>query len=495
MQSTKFYIHETHGLVFTDEEIVLISKEIQEKNIQKAINLIGTKTDSIKVIKEIIDLLKVESAQNHIKSSENDNLNEHIEKSNDVIAETKSKNWFDKLKVIFQRPQLVSDTVKPIQDTKIDYLTKSQEETLENLILQFREKILTNLNFSSISVTTNPNGLNLYFKGKQYWLCFKKISNAYLPYNKDASRIQFSGKVDYSTRGNLIPIGVDIENRVFVFWNPVGFLKRVINNKNSSFYSSFNLQKRVASSGYETMELANETIFLSNLENLDKVFDEIFTNSESIENGIYTVNRIYIDKLTVLDNEDQISRWLSTDSEIYNRKNPFNNYRGIRTLEFNNPKKLIVPAFFVFTSTKLKRKDKTANIWKDSLIEESGELTYHGDGKPGREFINPQNHGNCRLWKLRSQINVDSIFCPPVIYFQRIAKGQLKFKGIFKIRSIEEQNDEFEGSNYKNVIVHLFRDNDINRINVSEIISIRENGISKISKFDWYFRNCSFSLE
>jgi hypothetical protein len=33
MQSTKFYIHETHGLVFTDEEIVLISKEIQEKNI------------------------------------------------------------------------------------------------------------------------------------------------------------------------------------------------------------------------------------------------------------------------------------------------------------------------------------------------------------------------------------------------------------------------------------------------------------------------------
>ncbi len=494
MQNTKFFINDTYGLAFSDEEISLISKDIKEKNIQKVINLIGEKTESIQVIKEIIDLLKAEMPQNENESSQNENLTEEVLQSNNLIIESKTKKWLKKLKVIFQKPLIVSDVVKPIKETKIEYVARSTGETFENLIFQFREKILFEPNFSNISVTTNPHGLNLYYRGEQYWLCFKKISNAYLPNNSDASRIQFSGKVDYMTRGNLIPIGVDIENRVFVFWNPVGFLKRVINNKNSSFYSSFNTQKRVASSGFETMELANETIYLANLSNLSKVFQEIFTRSMPVEKGVYSFNNIYIDKLTVTDIEDQISRWLSTAAEIDNCKNPFNNYRGIRTLEFNNSNKLIVPAFFVFTSTKLKRKDKTANIWKDSLNEESGELIYHGDGKPGREFINIQNHGNCRLWKLKSQINGDSIFCPPVLYFQRVAKGQLKFKGIFKIRSIEQEIDEFDGVNYKNVIVYLSRDKDINQILASEIVDIRKRGIGDFSKINWYYKNCTFSL-
>ena len=77
----------------------------------------------------------------------------------------------------------------------------------------------------------------------------------------------------------------------------------------------------------------------------------------------------YCDKLNNKNISDQISNWLSTEDEKSNNKNPFNNYRGIRTLEFQTRNE--IPAFFLFITTLSKRKDDNANIWTDKYNNET----------------------------------------------------------------------------------------------------------------------------
>jgi hypothetical protein len=101
-----------------------------------------------------------------------------------------------------------------------------------------------------------------------------------------------------------------------------------------------------------------------------------------------------------------------------------------------------------------------------------------------------QNHGNCRLKKVNQIAQIHG-FIPPVIYFVKTAKGEMEFKGIFKIAKIEEFDDVANGHVFRNLKILSNRDLGITNIKPSEIVSIRVLGINNLISQEWYIRNCT----
>jgi len=157
--------------------------------------------------------------------------------------------------------------------------------------------------------------LKFIYGEKKYYLCPKKISSAHLP-NKDSTRVQFSGSINYEMHGQFIPVGIDVQNKVFVFWNPLGFLSRVINNKNSSFYSSLAAQKQAKNSGIELLNLHNEKIVISGINEFRNTFFNQVHLLEQSKSSNYDIDAVYADFLSVRSVHDQISRWMATEGEL-----------------------------------------------------------------------------------------------------------------------------------------------------------------------------------
>ena len=73
----------------------------------------------------------------------------------------------------------------------------------------------------------------------------------------------------------------------------------------------------------------------------------------------------------------------------------------------------------------------------------------------------------------------------------KTAKGEMEFKGIFKIAKIEEFDDVANGHVFRNLKILSNRDLGITNIKPSEIVSIRVLGINNLISQEWYIRNCT----
>ncbi len=480
---------------------------IHEGKIQKAVNLLSKEGLEISEVKSVLDFVK--NLKNDIIHGNQHNteiiIDNQTEKEQSTLINTtdiKPKTHFKEstnsiLKLFnFQKIKSLIFKLKTQESsTSIKELTKN--EGIDNFQLFINAAIQSFIDKERDHCTINISK-NQYFElnffNKKVIVIFKKIKSAHLQ-NKDISRIQLSGNYKIPSGYLFIPVGVDLINEVFVFWNPNGFVERFEHNKNTSFYSSFEKQSQAKVSGIIEHKLSNETIYISNSDNFHNQlilritsFYEIDLTKPISKSPIYTIDKKYCDKLNNKNISDQISNWLSTEDEKSNNKNPFNNYRGIRTLEFQTRNE--IPAFFLFITTLSKRKDDNANIWTDKYNNETGQLTYHGDAKPGRELYSSQNHGNCRLKKVNQIAQIHG-FIPPVIYFVKTAKGEMEFKGIFKIAKIEEFDDVANGHVFRNLKILSNRDLGITNIKPSEIVSIRVLGINNLISQEWYIRNCT----
>lgn len=487
------YIFDTYGIDLDSDEITIIFEFLKSNQIQSVLNLLGKKTNSIAVISDLVLYLKnkIQSDEHTVTASVNRELPDLIEPNEQLKEEEKNiDNWIVRIwkwVIDFFVSNDVGEISKQCHVIAKEGPQNEKEETFLKLVDYLMDELKKESKISGLTLVKNPYGLKFFYGEEKYYLCPKKISSAHLP-NKDSTRVQFSGSINYEIHGKLIPVGIDVQNKVFVFWNPMGFLSRVINNKNSSFYSSLAAQEQAKNSGIETLDLQNEKIVISGINEFRKTFFNQVHLLEQSRSSVYEINGVYADFLSVKSTHDQISRWMATVGELNSNKNPFNNYRGIRTLEFCS-KKMLVPAFFIFVSTLSKRKDSSASIWSDSFDEKSNLLHYNGDAKPGRDFLHPQNHGNCRLWKI--QLKGKDYMMPPVLYFNKIGKNKMQFKGVFKILELKQNFDVFEGVDYVNIKLILSRDKLINTLDSAMITKVREMGLEKAMGLDWYIRNCN----
>lgn len=483
-----------------------LSNLIHNGKIQQALNLLSTEPLEISQIKNVLDLIK-----NAIQANENSEQNiektliNPTDKSLNIITDgsitkplikdaEKRPNFIELFNFNRIRSIIFKSKTKETEHFSSEFNKHSDTKNIDNLVTRVINSFIEKERKNCKLIKSSNNFFELQFFDKKIILLFKEIKSAHLK-NKDISRIQLSGNHKIPTEYSLVPIGVDLINEIFVFWNPNGFIERFEHNKNTSFYSSFEKQHKATISGIIEHKLSNEIIYISNFHNFHNQLisrinsiNEIKIKEIKPESSNYSINSKYCDKLNNKSNLDQISNWLSTDDEKLNNKNPFNNYRGIRTLEFQ--KRNDIPAFFIFVTTLSKRKDDTANIWSDRYDEDSGHLSYHGDAKPGRELYNTQNHGNCRLRKI-TRITQTQGLIPPVIYFVKTRKGEMEFKGIFKIINIEEFNDVANGTIFRNLKIELQRDIEITNIKPFDIVSIRVLGINNLFAAEWYIRNCA----
>ena len=487
------YIFDTYGVDLENDEITIIFEFLKSNQIQSVLNLLGEKSNSISVISDIVLYLKnkIITEEHAVPESVMREVPNLIELNEQLREEEKNiENWIVRLwkwVLEFFVSKDVGVISKESQAITKEGPQNEKEDSFFILVDNLMDELKKESKISCLSLVKNPYGLKFIYGEKKYYLCPKKISSAHLP-NKDSTRVQFSGSINYEMHGQFIPVGIDVQNKVFVFWNPLGFLSRVINNKNSSFYSSLAAQKQAKNSGFELLDLHNEKIVISGINEFRNTFFNQVHLLEQSKSSIYDIDAVYADFLSVRSVHDQISRWMATEGELNSNKNPFNNYRGIRTLEFSS-KKMLVPAFFIFVSTLSKRKDNSASIWSDSFDENSNLLYYHGDAKPGREFLHPQNQGNCRLWKI--QLKGNDCMMPPVLYFNKIGKKKMQFKGVFKILELKQNSDMFDGVDYENIKLTLSRDKLINTLDCAKIIKVREMGLAKAMGLDWYTRNCN----
>jgi hypothetical protein len=488
------YIFDTYGVDLQNDEIAIIVEFLKSNQIQPVLNLLGKKSNSISVISDIVLHLKNKiSIEKHTEPepiiigevSDAIEINKQLREDGNNIDNWIVRFWKWVLEFFVSNDVVVIS--KQSQVIKDEGPQNEKEDSFFILVDNLMNELKKESKISGLSLVKNPYGLKFIYGEKKYYLCPKKISSAHLP-NKDSTRVQFSGSINYEIHGQFIPVGIDVQNKVFVFWNPVGFLSRVINNKNSSFYSSLAAQKLAKNSGIELLDLHNEKIIISGIDEFRNAFFNQLHLLDQSKRSIYEIDGVYNDFLSVKSIYDQISRWMATDGELNSNKNPFNNYRGIRTLEFSS-KKMLVPAFFIFVSTLSKRKDNSASIWSDSFDENSNSLYYHGDAKPGRDFLHPQNQGNCRLWNI--QLKGRDCIMPPVLYFNKIGKKKMQFKGVFKIIEMKQSIEVFEGVEFKNIKLILNRDNLIQKLDCRKILEIRETGLDSAQKIGWYFRNCN----
>ncbi len=126
----------------------------------------------------------------------------------------------------------------------------------------------------------NPFSMKL---GKsQYFVFLKNISSAYFKKSPDITRVQLPLSSHFSkiieTEIPFVILGYDIDNDVFVCWNPYKIKDRLNAKSNVSLYSRESLQSQIKFNEFKEGFLSNgEKIILFDRENLLLFFERLPT--------------------------------------------------------------------------------------------------------------------------------------------------------------------------------------------------------------------------
>ncbi|MET7029800.1 hypothetical protein [Sediminicola luteus] len=146
-------------------------------------------------------------------------------------------------------------------------------------------------------ICANSNPFILKMGGFSYYVFIKNISPAYYKNYPDITRVQLPTsdrfKVVIDSDLEFIILGYDLENEVFVSWNPYKIKDRLNSKGNVSLYSRLSLQSEVNVNQFKEGYLSNgDKIVLFKREQLNKFFIEIERFYEDF--SISQANRNYI---------------------------------------------------------------------------------------------------------------------------------------------------------------------------------------------------------
>lgn len=124
------------------------------------------------------------------------------------------------------------------------------------------------------------NPFLIKIKNLQYYVFLKNISSAYFKKSLDITRVQLPSSSHFSEISNspipFVILGYDIDNDVFVCWNPYKIKERLNAKSNVSLYSRESLQSQVKFNEFKEGCLSNgEKIILFDRENLPVFFEKL----------------------------------------------------------------------------------------------------------------------------------------------------------------------------------------------------------------------------
>lgn len=262
------------------------------------------------------------------------------------------------------------------------------------------------------------------------------------------------------------------ESQNILFYN---FIKECIRKKKTVYQITTELCEKFNLSFDESIQI------IENYHEIDHDSEQVLIENNRKQEEIFHIGKSYLSKGKSSDIKDQFVRWFSTDYEIRQGSNAFNLYRGISSARFLDRSNRNI-AFFIFSSSSYtKAKNHTTknnlehnriNIYIDEAFDNSKRVDYMGDGRPGKEWYHHHNQGNNQIINI---IRTQLIF-PPIFYFDRPNKGELKFLGIYKPVKIEIIKTSYNSTYYSNLKITISRVEQFKSISASWIKSIREKG-------------------
>ncbi len=152
----------------------------------------------------------------------------------------------------------------------------------------------------------------------KYFVFLKNISSAYFKNSPDVTRVQLPKSEHFSkifkSKIPFVILGYDIDNDIFVSWNPDKIKDRLNAKSNVSLYSRESLQSKVKSNEFKSGYLSNgEKIILFRrdilhkfFENLPTLFDD--TSDQTHENTIIPIlkKKNITDKLSKITDKSLI---------------------------------------------------------------------------------------------------------------------------------------------------------------------------------------------
>ena len=353
--------------------------------------------------------------------------------------------FIEYLKSIFNTPNYPSSYFEKI----LTYF-RSTEYHLDNIIEEFSttiEFLKSNINFDNIDFNENM---------KFTQILYQKI---YKYYNLDPQ-----------------PIMNETHNPEFQNSSFYVFIKKCRHENKNSYQISTELCEKFKLSFDESIRI------LEKFHSVNHESEPVCVEQNEIQEEIFNIGEYFFSKGKSNHVNDQFVRWFSTDNEISQGSNAFNVYRGISSARFLDQKDRKI-AFFIFSSSSYTKEKNTnftnnegysrINIYSDKASENLDLVEYMGDGRPGKEWFHHHNHGNNQIIDIiRTQLSF-----PPIFYFDRQNKGELKFLGIYKPIKIEIIETHYNMSYFSNLKITISRIQHLKSINASWIKRIREQGV------------------
>lgn len=124
------------------------------------------------------------------------------------------------------------------------------------------------------------NPFLIRLNSSEYYVFLKNISSAYFKNSPDVTRVQLPSSNHFAdiskSRIPFVILGYDIDNDVFVSWNPDKIRERLNAKSNVSLYSRESLQSQIKFNEFKEGYLSNgEKIILFDRENLLVFFEKL----------------------------------------------------------------------------------------------------------------------------------------------------------------------------------------------------------------------------
>lgn len=161
----------------------------------------------------------------------------------------------------------------------------------------------------------------------------------------------------------------------------------------------------------------------------------------------YKVGHLYIDKGSIIVQEDQFLRWINI------RNSGMRNIGGIRALNYVSRKSDFPAAYIVLVSSKVK---SAGNPWDDTIDYNASKIYYWGDAKYDQKEHYTEVVGNQRLvqtWSLILEGKLQLV--PPILHFSKPKKGFVKFNGLCVLTDLKHSWFDHEGNPVKNLRAEL----------------------------------------
>ena len=174
---------------------------------------------------------------------------------------------------------------------------------------QLVDRFLESLSsYQEFEVVSKANPLKITFNGKTYVIYFKCVSYAGNPYPKNTTRAQLPKREEFNSildTDIFFFFGYDVENDLYVCWDPIKTRSRLNQKSYVSFFSRQSLQDSVKPGEIKVGKLTNGDVYVlfkrEDVCSFFEMYELHFSIRKDPTTSMYLVNSVQSENLAFLD--------------------------------------------------------------------------------------------------------------------------------------------------------------------------------------------------